>query len=342
MDAARVTPLAQVGRFLRLSVLGFSLLLPLGGAATVSTDVSALQVAVLLGVAFAFHVFGYVSNDVCDLVIDRTEPLRAGSPLVRGLISPRLAFAIAMIPVPLAALLHLLAGRSPIGAMILLAGMAFGWIYNAYGKRLRWPLVSDAVQALAWIALAWYGAVSVAASFRATLTMPFAYFAATVFVYVLMINGLHGGLRDLANDKRHGAMTTAIFLGAHVDDHGRLIIPKRVALYGLALHIALPILGIAAVARRWPNAAIAIVILHAALLMIARKALRATDDRKQLVMAGFAHLFLSLGAVFLPFALFGNLTVAATMIAVYAVPVMVLGIRMTRRALFPGFAPARQ
>jgi 4-hydroxybenzoate polyprenyltransferase len=77
--ARAATPglLAQIGRFGRFAVLGFSLLLPLAGAATVASDVSMAQVAALLAVAFAFHMFGYVSNDVFDLPIDRTEPLRA-------------------------------------------------------------------------------------------------------------------------------------------------------------------------------------------------------------------------------------------------------------------------
>lgn len=322
----------QVGRFGRFSVLGFSLLLPLAGAATVASDVSIAQIGALMAVAFAFHIFGYVSNDVFDLALDRTESLRAGSPLVRGLIAPRVAFVIAMIPVPLAAALHLLAGGPPIAAAVLMGGMALGLVYNARGKTIAVPLAGDAVQALAWIALALYGALTL----RAALTIPFAFLAATVFLYVLMINGLHGGLRDIANDARHGAKTTAILLGARADDEGRLIVPRIIIVYGMTLHILLLLTGVLAVMGRWPLAAAAIGIAHAVLWGLARKALRPTAERMEVVRAGFAHLFISLGVVLLPFALFGNGAVAATMIAVYAIPVIVLCVRITGRGVQTG------
>lgn len=319
--------LAQIGRFCRFSVLGFSLLLPLAGAATVSTEISGAQVVGLLLAAVAFHITGYVSNDVFDLELDRTEPLRAGSPLVRGLVPPRVALAIAMIAVPLAALLHLLVGGAPIAAATLIIGAGLGLVYNAYGKRIPLPFVSDIIQALAWVALALYGAQTT----RAAPTVALIGLIATVFLYVLMINGLHGGLRDIANDTRHGAKTTAILLGARADEEGRLNVPVGVAVYGLTLHVLLLIAGVLVVIGRWPIAAVAIVAANVALLALARTALRATADRAVMVRAGFAHLFFSIGVVFLPFALFGNAIVATTMIAVYAVPVIVLFLRMAHR-----------
>jgi 4-hydroxybenzoate polyprenyltransferase len=324
--------LAEIGRFGRFSVLGFSLILPIAGAATVSSQVSAAQLAALLAVAFAFHIFGYVSNDVIDLPLDRTEPLRAGSPLVRGLVSPRAAFAIAMIPVPLAAAVHLIAGGNPAAAAVLMIGMGFGWIYNAHGKKIAVPLVSDAVQAMAWGSLALYGALTM----RAPLTAAFGLLAATVFFYVLLVNGLHGGLRDIGNDARHGAKTTAILLGARATDDGRLLVPRVLKIHGLMLHLLILTAGVLAVVERWPAAAILLTIAHVFLLILARKALREAADRVAVVRAGFAHLFLSIGVVFLPFALFGNRAAAATIIAVYAVPVAVLAIRMTRRRILPG------
>lgn len=325
--------LAEISRFGRFSVLGFSLILPLAGAATVSAQVSSAQIAALLAVSFAFHIFGYVSNDVFDLPIDRTEPLRAGSPLVRGLVTPRVAFAIAMIPVPFAAALHLAAGGDPGAAAVLMTGMGLGWIYNAYGKKIAAPLVSDVVQAAAWVALALYGALTM----RSALTVSFGWLAASVFLYVLLINGLHGGLRDIANDARHGAKTTAILLGARETGDGRLMVPRSLTVYGLALHVLILIAGILAVVERWPAAAIAIAIAHAFLLTLARRALRVAADRAAVVRAGFAHLFLSIGVVFVPFALFASRALAATIVAVYAIPVVVLAIRMTRRRIFAGF-----
>ena len=324
--------LAEVGRFCRFSVLGFSLLLPLAGAATVSTEVSGAQIAALLLVAIAFHVAGYVTNDVFDLRLDRTEPLRAGAPLVRGLVSPRVALSIGLVPVPLAAVLHLLAGGAPAAAVVLLSGMGLGLAYNAFGKRISVPFVSDGIQALAWIALALYGALAIGGA----LTVPFIWLSVTVFLYVLMVNGLHGGLRDLANDARHGARTTAILLGARVGEDGRVVVPSRVAAYGLALHVLLLIAGVLAVAGRSLLAAAGVVAAHLALLALARSAFRA-GNHTVMVRAGFAHLFFSIGVVLLPFAVFGNAMTASTMLAVYGAPVLVLGLRMRARHALAGF-----
>jgi 4-hydroxybenzoate polyprenyltransferase len=321
----------EIARFCRFSVLGFSLLLPLAGAATVSRDVTAAQVAAMLAVALAFHIAGYVSNDVFDLALDRTEPLRAGSPLVRGLVPPRAAFAIAVLPVPLAVLLHRLAGGPPAAASMLLAGMALGLAYNAFGKRIPLPFVSDAIQSLAWIALALYGALTTGAP----PTRALLWLVVSLFVYVMMVNGLHGGLRDLANDRRCGAKTTAILLGTRVDDDGRLLLPRRVAVYGVVLHVLMLIAGIAATSNS-PIGALLVVLAYAALFVAGRNAVRPTEDRKTMLRAGFVHLFLSIGVVFLPFVFHGNAVVAATMIAVYGAPVLVLALRMRKRPLLPG------
>lgn len=317
--------LVDAGRFGRFSILGFTLLLTLGGAATVSRDVTASQLVALIAVGVAFHLFAYVSNDVFDLPLDRTEPLRAGSPLVRGVVRPSVALAIAMVPVPLACVLHILAGGALIAGAALAAGMLLMLIYNRFGKRMALPLISDAVQAAGWVALALYGAWSV----DMRLTAPLGWFAATVFVYVMLINGLHGGLRDLQNDARQGARTTAIYLGARTHEDGRLIVPPHLARYGFALQLALVVLGVASVAR-WPIVAAAIVVAHVVLFAFGSAALRPTASRKEVVRVGFLHLFISLGVVLLPFALYANAIIAAAMLTVYGLPVAVLCIRMPR------------
>src|SRR6266511_983049 len=96
--------LIDLARSLRLSVVGFSLMLPLLGAAVVSPTLRSSRLIALVGVGLAFHIFGYLSNDLVDLPIDRTQPLRADSPLVRGLVRPSVAWWVAMIPVPGAAI----------------------------------------------------------------------------------------------------------------------------------------------------------------------------------------------------------------------------------------------
>jgi len=328
-----IAALIDVCRFFRFSVLGFSIVLPLIGAAAVSRSLTGAQLAMLAAAGVAFHIFAYVSNDVFDLEIDRTQPLRASSPMVRGVVQPRMALAIALLAVPVAMLLHWWSDGPPRAAAALIAAMLCMLIYNLRGKRLRVPPLSDAVQALGWVALTMYGALAPGEP----LTETALWLAVSIFVYVMLVNGLHGGLRDLDNDARHGARTTALYLGARP---GHL--PRVLALYGLALQLALLALAVACVMRNWPAMnripmpamVAAIVAAHLVLFWYGRTALRAVANPPEMIRAGVAHLFLSIGVVCLPFAFFANPLATAVIVALYAVPsaILVLRVSMPSRA----------
>jgi len=307
-------------------VVGFSLMLPLLGAAVVSPTLRSSRLIALVGVGLAFHIFGYLSNDLVDLPIDRTQPLRADSPLVRGLVRPSVAWWVAMIPVPGAAILAAAGGGPPIASAMLLAGMAFGLFYNLFGKRLRWPLIGDAVQALAWVALTLFGALSM----RLPLKTPLLWLTASVFVYVLLVNAFHGAVRDLENDARHRTHTTASFLGARRAENGALIVPPRLIVYGLALQSLLLLCGVLGVVGYWPQdnrmpwqlLLAAIVSGHLVLLLLARLALGRNSTDAEMLRAGTAHLFLSMGVVCLPFAFLTNTIATAVVTACYLTPLL--------------------
>src|SRR5436853_1604586 len=67
--------------FIRIHFFLFSGMLPLLGAATVRSRLSGREIAGLIGIGLAYHIFAYVLNDVIDLPIDRGQPLRQGDPL---------------------------------------------------------------------------------------------------------------------------------------------------------------------------------------------------------------------------------------------------------------------
>ncbi len=311
--------LIEISRFGRLSILSFSLLLPLLGAAVVSPRLSLAQLGALSAVAVAFHLFGYVSNDVFDLPLDRTQPLRAGSPLVRGLVSPRVAMAIALVPVPLAAIVHFWAGGPPAASVVLMIGMGFGLLYNRFGKRIAFPIASDAIQGLAWVALALYGALASDGG----LTTCVVWLSATVLVYVMLVNALHGGLRDLANDARHGARTTALYFGARVGPDEELIVPRGFLLYGTSLQAAAMVFACLCYGRN-ALAIAAIVAAHLVLFALGRAVIRSTGNRPAMIRKGMLHLFLSIGVVLLPFAFFTNPLATFLIVASYAVPLVIL------------------
>ena len=274
---------------IRVSAFGFTGLLPLVGAASVAPAWNAVQTAWLLAVALAFHVFAYVLNDVVDLWLDRSEPLRADSPLVRGELGRTHALLIAWLQVPLAFVLAWAAGAG---------ATAFGWLavafiamtlYDVYGKRCPWPLLTDAVQAAGWCALLLFGA----ALFGTAPNAATGWLAAYVFLCVMLVNGVHGSLRDLANDQGRGARTTALWLGARPGTGSGVRVSPALALYTLGLQIGLVVCALAtwhALDHGSPAGSarafgLLLVVLAAAVLSLLAAA-RQAADRRSFVAAG--------------------------------------------------------
>jgi 4-hydroxybenzoate polyprenyltransferase len=221
VSATRVAPAAGVldlvmaaDRLVRLHFMVFTAQLVTFGiaAATVHGRPTPAWPALLgiFTVGLAFHVFAYVFNDVIDLPVDRTQPLRAGDPLVRGDISVNQALILALMMIPLAALLSAALGAGWKAQLVLLASFASMAVYDLWGKRCFCPLLTDLAQGVGWGGLSLWAALVVGGELRATAWLAFGFGAG----YIFLINGVHGGLRDLQNDLRTGSRTTAIFLGA--------------------------------------------------------------------------------------------------------------------------------
>jgi 4-hydroxybenzoate polyprenyltransferase len=221
VTATRVAPAAGVldlvmaaDRLVRLHFMVFTAQLVTFGiaAATVHGRPTPAWPALLgiFTVGLAFHVFAYVFNDVIDLPVDRTQPLRAGDPLVRGDISVNQALILALMMIPLAALLSAVLGAGWKAQLVLLASFASMAVYDLWGKRCFCPLLTDLAQGIGWGGLSLWAALLVGGELQATAWLAFGFGAG----YIFLINGVHGGLRDLQNDLSTGSRTTAIFLGA--------------------------------------------------------------------------------------------------------------------------------
>jgi 4-hydroxybenzoate polyprenyltransferase len=290
---------------IRVSALGFTLLLPLLGAASAQRGLPLDQVPALLAVALAFHVFAYVLNDVADLWLDRTEPLRADSPLVRGVLSRRAALGLAVLQPPLAFAVALQAGAAP--AALAMLGHAFLALtaYDLYGKRCAWPLVTDAVQAAGWCALLLFGAWSRGPGLPADTAWLLGY----VFLYVLLVNGVHGGLRDLANDHRRGARTTAIWLGARPGGAAGVTLAWPLTVYAWLLQavlVVVALLALHAIGHGRPPlwlAGVPVVTALTVSTVTLAAALARRHTQRALLTAGALHLVVTLAvlpALYLP------------------------------------------
>lgn len=212
--------LLAADRLVRLHFLVFTAQLVTFGiaAATVAGHATPAWPALagIFAVGLAFHVFAYVFNDVIDLPVDRSQPLRAADPLVKGDVSVNQALTLALMMIPLAAILSAVLGAGWQAQAVLLASFAAMAVYDLWGKRCFCPLLTDLSQALAWGGLSLWASLVVGHQLSAAAWLAFGFGVG----YILMINGVHGGLRDLANDLRTGSRTTAIFFGARPSAQG--------------------------------------------------------------------------------------------------------------------------
>jgi 4-hydroxybenzoate polyprenyltransferase len=297
--AARRTAEAAA-RFIRLFSLGATLLALLTGFATGRTGgapVAALLWTLLVGALF--HIHANVANDVVDLPIDRTDPRRAPDPLVRGLVSAPRALLVAITAlVPLFACLLVAPARGafwPLVAAVVLVGC-----YNLAGKVLPVPLLADAVEGAGGGCLVLAGAALAGGATQVTW-----WAAGFALVYIMMINGLHGAVRDVHNDRRAGARTTAVLAGVQIRDGRSVAVPALVAGWGAALQLALGGLLAGALSAGRPAAAPAAWLVSVVVTAVGfglstlalLRAWRARTDLRQAMAAGTWHLVLAPAAL---------------------------------------------
>jgi 4-hydroxybenzoate polyprenyltransferase len=214
-------------RFVRLYLVFFTATCVLLGAASIPHDITIGQLSVLLGVTLCFHIYTYTFNDVVDLSIDRTNPARRQDLLVRGVLTPRQVLLIAIIQPLLTIPLTASLGAGAAAYVTLAAAFALMGAYNVWGKRCRFPPLTDAIQGMAWGSLAIYAAHAIGAAPTALTWMVTAY----VTIFTLLFNGIYGPFRDLTSDFAASARTTAIVFGARPTAGGGRYVPPALSVY---------------------------------------------------------------------------------------------------------------
>lgn len=290
--------LVLIARFIRADTLGASVTMVLLGAATAHHQLRLGLVPGLVAVALSFHLYAYLLNDVVDLPLDRTDPRRAANPLVLGLVSPRTALMVAWLQIPISVLVVAALGgrRSELATLLVL--FAAVTVYDLWGKRCPVPPLTDLVQGMAWASLGWLAADVVGATTEWTVLLSVFFLA-----FILLANGVHGSIRDLANDRRCGASTTATWFGAEIRPGGAVRLGAGYLGYALGLQavtVGLPFLptvlgwdGAPGSALLWPMGVAS--LLSTGFLVLAAQA---TDRHRQLVR-GTWHLILVLVPLFL-------------------------------------------
>jgi 4-hydroxybenzoate polyprenyltransferase len=280
-------------RLIRLFPMGVTVLYPIVGLATTTREASVGDWLRLAAVGVLFHVYAYVANDVIDLPIDLTDPRRGRDPMVLGRVSPQWGLWIALAALPLIALLMI---DQPIRvAAALAAAVALIGFYDVTGKTIPVPFLADFAQGAGWAALIFVGA---GVGGRATGATWWA--AGFVVVLVAMVNGVHGAVRDVENDRRAGARTTAVVLDAHIREGGMLL-PSAIVAYAAVLQAAIgaTLAGILFASRSqvsdgtWRVAFVLTTVVFLASVWQLVSAFRHRTDLRSAMAAGTWHLVLA-------------------------------------------------
>jgi 4-hydroxybenzoate polyprenyltransferase len=336
------SPATRLGRFLRtafdlgrLSESGLAMTCVVFGAATgadnidarsVGRDdlsgVDALTLAVLIAVGIAYHGVAFCLNDIIDLPIDRTNPDRAHATLVSGRASVSAAWIAVCAFAATSFSLDLIRFHYATTPLVFLVVGYAGLIgYDMLTKRSGWPVLHDLLLALGCAALLCY-----AAERTGGLTSRALLAAAYVAIFVVLVNGVHGGLRDLHNDNRHGGLTTAAALGARIDEQGGLVLSRRLVGYTWTLDVAMASVAVAAVistpARGGERLPLTVGVLLVTALGLAAlgHALRHRRDPARFRRIGAAQILVSYAPVMLFTALDGGWRMGAAAVVVMIAP----------------------
>jgi 4-hydroxybenzoate polyprenyltransferase len=288
--------LGAFARFGRLTAAGLGLSCVVIGHATGRLALSLGVLIALLAVGLAFHIVAFALNDLFDLELDRTDPSRARSPLVTGQVSPAttgiVIAAVGAASFVVDLMVFGLSGprSSSSGTVALALGYGCLGFYDAYSKRLQMPLIADTVQGAGWACLVWYGGVRGGGATGATLL-------AALFVvgFVIIVNSVHGGLRDLRNDSERGARTAAIAFGARVVGDGVTVPPplRRLAWSlqgGLAAIAVFSPLGVRGGFGLWFGWYLGCLVTTAAAVILLREGLRSVEEPVRFRDIGAAHI----------------------------------------------------
>ena len=312
-------------RLIRLFPMGVTVLYPIVGLATTTAEASVGDWLRLLALGVMFHVYAYLANDVIDLPIDRTDPRRGRDPMVRDQVPPQWGLWIALAALPLMSLLLLdLPFRV---AVALAAAVGMLGVYDVAGKAIPIPFLADFVQGAGWAALIFVGA---GVGGRANAATWWA--AGFVVVFVAMVNGVHGAVRDVENDRQAGAKTTAVVLGARIRD-GNLVLPPTILIYATVLQAAIgaTIAGTLVGTRdrlspgAWRFAVVLTTVVYLASLWKLVSAYRHRTDLGRVMAAGAWHLILAPLALATATIWTLGLPLALTSVAVFVAPPLIYG-----------------
>jgi 4-hydroxybenzoate polyprenyltransferase len=214
-----------------LTRFGFTLFIPLMGAATAlpSTLPAFSTILVIILVGWGFHMTYYGFNDATDYELDKVLGKKDDHPLVRGEISRRTALIITIGHTLGLFVIEWLSGTTVKTMLFLFSACLCVIIYDVFGKRNPFPLLTDAIEGLGFTMLALYGATKVGTPSILSYIL-----AINFGIFTNFITGYFLGIVDLKGDFISGARTTAIWFRMRPpEDNALPHIPRALSLFGI-------------------------------------------------------------------------------------------------------------
>ena len=206
---------------------------PILGALMVSA-VSDLDLLLLAGLGVCAHIFGFLLNDFIDYDIDRLSTPGRTSPLIRQQFSRSQIGMMATGALPLALLIYFgLLGAQSVPAVFALGGsVCLSIVYNLTSKTGRFPkLLSEIALATSIGLLCLCGVLA----FRSSIPAHVWHFVFNLTLGLLLLNSVPNHLKDIKNDFVAGAKSFPIWMGAHINHAGHIMIPFGVKCYAVLL-----------------------------------------------------------------------------------------------------------
>jgi hypothetical protein len=201
-------------------------------------------------------------------------------------------------------------------------------IYDLGGKRSIIPPLTDLALGLACGLMALYGALITHAGGTEFTGIVVVF----VTLFVTMMNGVHGSLRDLDNDLASGMRSTAILFGTHQTTEG-LVIPRALRAYSLTLHALMVGVLLMPLGLNWfaydtqalTITALAVISLNGAALLLGLESVRLPPQRWKMIFAGTWQLVLILSSLLTLFAFYLDPQALVVISAAYILPTLSSG-----------------
>lgn len=230
-----VRTLRNLGRFARFGMAPLTVSVPILGALAADSRPTFWQVYILALIGLSAHSFGFGLNDLMDLNLDRTVPIRQSSPLISGRLSERVAWGFVLLQIPFSLLLYASAFETHDGLLVLCISITLAALYNLFSKWGRIPRILPEVALAASIGLLCAaGALSIN-----PLTENSIIFAGTLALILLLLNSVPSGLKDLKTDAEFGARSFLIGAGGHFTDDDHYVLPGWIMFYAGGLQLVI-------------------------------------------------------------------------------------------------------